>query len=314
MREPSLYDASFEHDACGFGFVCDIRGRASHGIVRDALTVLVNLEHRGASGSEKNSGDGAGLTVQLPRPFLRRAAAEAGIRLPRDGAYGAGMLFLPRDPASRDACERIVEQTAAGEGLEILGWRDVPTVQRPPRGDRQGEPARDPPGLRGPPCPCRRRPRVRAPAVRGPPARREGRLAIRRSPAAPTSTCRRSAPGRSSTRGCSTPPSCCTSTRTWTTPASRAPSPWSIRASRPTRSRRGAGPTRTATSRTTARSTRCAATSTGSVPGSRCSARRCSATTCARSCRRSTRTGPTRRCSTTSWSCCTSPAGRSRTR
>ncbi len=75
MREPSLYDASFEHDACGFGFVCDIRGRASHGIVRDALTVLVNLEHRGASGSEKNSGDGAGLTVQLPRPFLRRAAA-----------------------------------------------------------------------------------------------------------------------------------------------------------------------------------------------------------------------------------------------
>ena len=127
MREPSLYDASFEHDACGFGFVCDIRGRASHGIVRDALTVLVNLEHRGASGSEKNSGDGAGLTVQLPRLFLRHAAAEAGVLLPGDGAYGVGMLFLPRDPVSRDACERLVQQTAAGEGVEILGWRDVPT-------------------------------------------------------------------------------------------------------------------------------------------------------------------------------------------
>ena len=127
MREPSLYDPTFEHDACGFGFVCDIRGRASHGIVRDALTVLVNLEHRGASGSEKNSGDGAGLTAQLPHRFLRRVAGEAGIQLPAPGDYGVGMVFLPRDAAGLEACRTIVERAAADEGLPILGWRDVPT-------------------------------------------------------------------------------------------------------------------------------------------------------------------------------------------
>ncbi len=127
MREPSLYDPRFEHDACGFGFVCDIRGRASHGIVRDALTVLVNLEHRGASGSEQNTGDGAGLTSQLPDRFLRAAADEAGIRLPPPGEYGMGMVFLPRDATSREACQAIVERTAAAEGLPVLGWRNVPT-------------------------------------------------------------------------------------------------------------------------------------------------------------------------------------------
>jgi glutamate synthase (ferredoxin) len=127
MRDLSLYDPQFEHDACGFGFVADIRGRASHEIVRDALTVLVNLEHRGASGAEANSGDGAGITVQLPHAFLVRAARAAGIALPDRGAYAAGVFFLPRHAASRAACEEIVGQVCAEEGVPLLGWRDVPT-------------------------------------------------------------------------------------------------------------------------------------------------------------------------------------------
>ncbi len=126
MSLPSLYDPSFEHDACGFGFVCDIRGRASQSIVADALQVLVNLEHRGASGAEKNTGDGAGLTVQLPRRFLARAVAASGGHLPEAGDWAAGMLFLPRDDASRAGCEAIVERTLEAEGLDLLAWRDVP--------------------------------------------------------------------------------------------------------------------------------------------------------------------------------------------
>ncbi len=127
VDSPSLYEPSFEHDACGFGFVCDIAGRRSHGIVRDALTVLVNLEHRGASGSEKDSGDGAGLLVQVPHEFLRTVAGEAGLALPTTPSWAVGMLFLPRDEASRSACEAHVDAVLASEGLELLGWRDVPT-------------------------------------------------------------------------------------------------------------------------------------------------------------------------------------------
>jgi glutamate synthase (ferredoxin) len=123
----SLYEPSFEHDACGFGFVCDIAGRPSHGIVRDALTVLVNLEHRGASGSERNTGDGAGILAQVPFGFLGAVAAEQGLHLPAAGGYGVGMVFLPRDEPSRTACEAHVGAVLASEGLGLLGWRDVPT-------------------------------------------------------------------------------------------------------------------------------------------------------------------------------------------
>ena len=126
-ESPSLYEPSFEHDACGFGFVCDIAGRPSHGIVRDALTVLVNLEHRGASGSERNTGDGAGILAQVPFGFLGTVAAEQGLGLPGAGGYGVGMVFLPRDEASRTACEGHVAKVLLTEGLELLGWRDVPT-------------------------------------------------------------------------------------------------------------------------------------------------------------------------------------------
>ncbi len=126
MSQPSLYDPSFEHDACGFGFVCDVHGRASHAIVADALSVLVHLEHRGATGSERDTGDGAGLTVQLPRKFLARAAGAAGITLPPADGWAVAMLFLPRDPASEAACVELAERTLDSEGLELLGWRDVP--------------------------------------------------------------------------------------------------------------------------------------------------------------------------------------------
>jgi glutamate synthase (ferredoxin) len=140
----SLYEPSFEHDSCGFGFVCDIAGRPSHGIVRDALTVLVNLEHRGASGSERNTGDGAGVLTQVPFAFLGAVAAEQGLRLPVEPGYGVGMLFLPRDEPSRMACEGQVARVLAAEGLELLGWRDVPTAP-----DGLGETARtSQPGIR----------------------------------------------------------------------------------------------------------------------------------------------------------------------
>ena len=96
-----LYDPRNEHDACGFGFIVDIAGRPSHAIVRDALTVLVNLEHRGATGSEKNTGDGAGITIQIPHRFLADVAAKSGVNLRGKGGYGVGMVFLPLDKLGR---------------------------------------------------------------------------------------------------------------------------------------------------------------------------------------------------------------------
>jgi glutamate synthase (NADPH/NADH) large chain len=126
-RAQGLYDPAFEHDACGFGFVVDIAGRPSHAIVHDALTVLVNLEHRGATGSEKNTGDGAGLTIQIPHRFLSEVAAKSGIRLRGRGGYGVGMVFLPPDKVSRVECFRLFERVVEEEGLHFLGWREVPT-------------------------------------------------------------------------------------------------------------------------------------------------------------------------------------------
>src|ERR1051325_2830257 len=97
-----LYDPAHEPDACGVGFLVDIKGRKSHAIVRQALTVLINLLHRGACGCEPNTGDGAGIRLQLPDKFLRRACAGLGIALPAPKEYGAGLVFLPRDPLQRD--------------------------------------------------------------------------------------------------------------------------------------------------------------------------------------------------------------------
>ena len=122
-----LYDPGLEHDACGIGFVVNIKGEKSNEIVRQALTVLKNLVHRGAVGAEPNTGDGAGILLQIPHEFLQKAAAEAGFQLPAPGQYGVGMVFLPRDEARRLQCERIVEGIVAEEGQRFLGWRTVPT-------------------------------------------------------------------------------------------------------------------------------------------------------------------------------------------
>ncbi len=125
----TLYEPSTEHDACGFGFVCDIAGTPSHGIVADALTVLANLEHRGATGAERNTGDGAGILVAVPHAFFRAVAADGGLALPA-AAFGVASLFLPRDGASREAVVARFERTLAAEGLELLGWREVPVDPR----------------------------------------------------------------------------------------------------------------------------------------------------------------------------------------
>ncbi|MFQ5846667.1 MAG: glutamate synthase large subunit [Candidatus Methylomirabilales bacterium] len=122
-----LYDPRFEHDACGIGFVVNVKGVKSNEIVRQALTVLQNLTHRGARGAEPDTGDGAGLLLQTPHAFFRQACAAAGIHLPSFGEYGVGMVFLPPDPSERRQCEKRFEEIIAEEGQRLLGWRTVPT-------------------------------------------------------------------------------------------------------------------------------------------------------------------------------------------
>src|SRR5438067_11345793 len=111
-----LYDPRDEHDACGVGFVVDIKGRKSHGIVRKALRVLVNLEHRGACGCEANTGDGAGILIQTPHKFFQQEAKKLKIKLPAAGEYGVGMVFLPHDEQSRERCEKLFEKIVRDEG------------------------------------------------------------------------------------------------------------------------------------------------------------------------------------------------------
>ena len=122
-----LYHPKNEHDGCGIGFVAHIGGAASHGIVEQALEVLCNLDHRGARGCEVNTGDGAGILTQIPDRFFRHELSRQGVELPERGRYGVAMLFLPPDEARRRACEQRLEEIAAEEGQEVLGWRDVPT-------------------------------------------------------------------------------------------------------------------------------------------------------------------------------------------
>jgi glutamate synthase (NADPH) large chain len=122
-RDRGLYDSRFEHDACGVGFVADLSGRRGHDTVTQALTVLRNLDHRGAKGSDPDTGDGAGILTQIPDELFREVC---GFGLPEPGRYAAGMAFLPADPAGRAAVMAAVDRIAAQEGLTVLGWRDVP--------------------------------------------------------------------------------------------------------------------------------------------------------------------------------------------
>ena len=121
-----LYDPANEHDACGVGFVAHIKGKKSHSIVSQGLQILENLDHRGAVGADPLMGDGAGILIQIPDRLYREEMAKQGITLPPFGEYGVGMIFLPKENASRLACEQELERTVRLEGQVVLGWRDVP--------------------------------------------------------------------------------------------------------------------------------------------------------------------------------------------
>src|SRR5690554_4353079 len=118
--------AKAEHDACGVGFVVHIKGHKSHKIVQQGLEILKNIDHRGAVGADPLMGDGAGLLTQIPDTFYRTEMAKQGVKLPPLGDYGVGMVFLPKEPASRQACERELERAIVAEKQVVLGWRDVP--------------------------------------------------------------------------------------------------------------------------------------------------------------------------------------------
>ncbi len=127
-----LYDPSAEHDACGVGFVAHIKGVKNHSIVEQGLKILENLDHRGAVGADKLMGDGAGILIQLPDEYYRSEMAAQGVELPPPGEYGVGMIFLPKEHASRLACEHELERAVKAEGQVLLGWRDVPVDREMP--------------------------------------------------------------------------------------------------------------------------------------------------------------------------------------
>jgi len=126
LQDHGLYSSAQEHDACGVGFVAHIKGTKSHDIVKNALKILENLDHRGAVGADKLMGDGAGILIQLPDALYREEMAAQGVTLPPPGEYGVGMVFLPKEHASRLACEQELERAVKTEGQVLLGWRDVP--------------------------------------------------------------------------------------------------------------------------------------------------------------------------------------------
>ncbi len=122
-----LFDPALEKDSCGVGFIADIKGRRSHQMVEDALQILCNLEHRGAVGADPRAGDGAGILVQTPHKFFKRKASELGFALPEPGQYAVGYVFMPKDADGRQAVKDVFADVITREGLNLLGWRDVPT-------------------------------------------------------------------------------------------------------------------------------------------------------------------------------------------
>jgi glutamate synthase (NADPH/NADH) large chain len=126
MQAQGLYDPQNEHDACGVGFIAHIKGQKSHSIIEQGLLILKNLDHRGAVGADALMGDGAGILIQIPDAFYREEMSRQGVVLPPPGEYGVGMVFLPKEQASRIACEQEIERAVHAEGQVVLGWRDVP--------------------------------------------------------------------------------------------------------------------------------------------------------------------------------------------
>ncbi len=125
-RPEGLYDPANDHDACGVGFIADIKNRKSHTIVKQGLEVLTNLTHRGAVGADPLAGDGAGILLQLPDRFFRGEMQARGVELPAEGEYAVGMVFMPKEKKARVVCEKAIEETIEAEGQHFLGWRDVP--------------------------------------------------------------------------------------------------------------------------------------------------------------------------------------------
>ncbi len=126
LRKNALYDPKFESDNCGVGFLAKLDGIPTHKVVEEAIKILVNLEHRGALGGDKSTGDGAGIMIDIPDQFFRDETSSIGIKLPNLESYAVGMVFLPADPALAEKCKKIFEKYVLEEGCDILGWRDVP--------------------------------------------------------------------------------------------------------------------------------------------------------------------------------------------
>lgn len=123
MKKQGLYDPFYEHDGCGVGFIANINGDKTHTIIDDGITILANLEHRGAVGGDTKTGDGAGILLQLPHRFFTKSV---DFPLPQPGRYGVGFLFLPRDQAAEKTARKMVEAVIKGAQAELLGWRRVP--------------------------------------------------------------------------------------------------------------------------------------------------------------------------------------------
>jgi glutamate synthase (NADPH/NADH) large chain len=234
-----LYDSRFEHDACGVGFVADLRNVRSHEIVRKGIEVLRNLDHRGARGAEKETGDGAGILVQLPHAFFLKECSTLGCDLPGPEQYGVGQCFLPKDPRSHAGVRHVFERALRELSLDVLGWRVVPTDNSSLGATAvSGEPSIQ-------------QVFVRRPVTARTPEDFERRLFVARKYA--TRLVRESVRGADGFYVCSMSATCATR-------ASSPRSPSSTAGSRPTSCRRGRSPTRSGPWPTTARSTRCAAT------------------------------------------------------
>ena len=126
MQKQGLYSPDYEHDACGIGFVVNVHGKKTHQTVKDGLKILANLAHRGGEGSDENTGDGAGMLLQIPDAFFRKVCPEENIELPAAGDYGVGMVFLPRQSDAREKCMKVIDKAVEEEGQIVLGWRDTP--------------------------------------------------------------------------------------------------------------------------------------------------------------------------------------------
>ena len=271
--ESGLYQPGLERDACGVGFVAHIKGHRAHSIVEQGLQILANLDHRGAVGADKLMGDGAGILIQIPDEFYRADMARTGtapdgsvgIELPPPGEYGVGMVFLPKEHASRLACEQELARAVKAEGQVVLGWRDVPVDREMPMS----------PAVRAKEPVIRQIFIGRGPDVIVPDALERKLYVIRKTASSaiqalklthsreyyvPSMSCRTVI-----YMACCWPRRWGSTTSICKTRARCRPWPWCTSASPPTHSPSGRSRTRTAWSRTTARSTPSRATSTGCV-------------------------------------------------